>query len=49
MDSGFGSLETESELPTEDDSKYPEDLDEKMKGVCEGVFAWFSAWPFFVK
>ncbi|XP_029927070.1 cullin-9 isoform X2 [Myripristis murdjan] len=31
VDSAFGSLDTESELPTEDDSKYPEDLDEKMK------------------
>ncbi|XP_076018813.1 cullin-9 isoform X2 [Genypterus blacodes] len=31
VDSGFGSLDTESELPTEDDSKYPEDMNEKMK------------------
>ncbi|KAM7385977.1 hypothetical protein PAMP_002009 [Pampus punctatissimus] len=30
-DSGRGSPETESELPTEDDSKYPEDLEDKMK------------------
>lgn len=32
VDSGFGSSETESELPTEDESKYPEDLEDKMKG-----------------
>ncbi|XP_045898689.1 cullin-9 isoform X2 [Micropterus dolomieu] len=31
VDSGFGSSETESELPTEDESKYPEDLEDKMK------------------
>ncbi|XP_071370701.1 cullin-9, partial [Centroberyx affinis] len=31
VDSGCGSPDTESELPTEDDSKYPEDLEEKMK------------------
>ncbi|KAM3863387.1 cullin-9 [Diretmus argenteus] len=30
-DSGCGSPDTEDELPTEDDSKYPEDLEEKMK------------------
>lgn len=27
-----GSSETESELPSEDDSKYPDDLEDKMKG-----------------
>uniref|UniRef100_A0A673M5X8 Cullin 7 n=1 Tax=Sinocyclocheilus rhinocerous TaxID=307959 RepID=A0A673M5X8_9TELE len=31
-DTGSGGSETESELPTEDDTKYPDDLDEKMKG-----------------
>lgn len=31
-DSGCGSPDTESELPSEDDSKYPEDLEDKMKG-----------------
>ncbi len=31
-DSGCCSLETESELPSEDDSKYPDDLEDKMKG-----------------
>lgn len=31
-DSGCGSPEMESELPSEDDSKYPEDLEDKMKG-----------------
>lgn len=31
-DSGCGSPETESELPSEDDSKYPDDLEDKMKG-----------------
>ncbi|XP_022604312.1 cullin-9 isoform X3 [Seriola dumerili] len=30
-DSGISSSETESELPTEDDSKYPDDLEDKMK------------------
>ncbi|XP_029376537.1 cullin-9 [Echeneis naucrates] len=30
-DSGISSSETESELPTEDDSKYPADLEDKMK------------------
>ncbi|XP_008296533.1 cullin-9 isoform X2 [Stegastes partitus] len=30
-DSGCGSSETDSELPTEDDSKYPDDLEDKMK------------------
>ncbi|XP_074503316.1 cullin-9 isoform X3 [Sebastes fasciatus] len=30
-DSGCGSPETENELPSEDDSKYPEDLEDKMK------------------
>ncbi|XP_074531709.1 cullin-9 isoform X2 [Halichoeres trimaculatus] len=30
-DSGCGSPEAESELPSEDDSKYPDDLEEKMK------------------
>ncbi|XP_016099203.1 cullin-9-like [Sinocyclocheilus grahami] len=30
-DTGSGGSETESELPTEDDTKYPDDLDEKMK------------------
>lgn len=25
--------ETESEFPSEDDSKYPDDLEDKMKGV----------------
>ncbi|XP_034537275.1 cullin-9 isoform X2 [Notolabrus celidotus] len=30
-DSGCGSPEAESELPSEDDSKYPEDLEDKMK------------------
>ncbi|XP_026164869.1 cullin-9 isoform X5 [Mastacembelus armatus] len=30
-DSGFGSSETESELPSEDDSKYPDDLEDRMK------------------
>lgn len=29
---GSGSSETESELPSEDDSKYPEDLEDQMKG-----------------
>lgn len=33
---GCGS-ETESELPSEDDTKYPDDLEEKMKGK----FFWF--------
>lgn len=28
----LGSSETESELPEEDDSKYPDDLEDKMKG-----------------
>lgn len=32
VDSGCSSSETESELPTEDDSKYPDDLEDKMKG-----------------
>ena len=32
-DSGFASYDTESELP-DDETKYPEDLEEKMKGVC---------------
>lgn len=31
-DSGCGSPETESELPSEDDRKYPDDLEDKMKG-----------------
>ncbi|XP_078098981.1 cullin-9 isoform X2 [Sander vitreus] len=31
VDSGCGSPETENELPSEDDSKYPDDLDDKMK------------------
>ncbi|XP_072246533.1 cullin-9 isoform X1 [Leuresthes tenuis] len=31
VDSGCGGSETESELPTEDDSKYPDDLEDKMK------------------
>jgi len=35
VDSGISCSETESELPTEDDSKYPDDLEDKMKG--EGV------------
>uniref|UniRef100_UPI0037E7245D cullin-9 isoform X3 n=1 Tax=Semicossyphus pulcher TaxID=241346 RepID=UPI0037E7245D len=30
-DSGCGSPEAESELPSEDDSKYPDDLEDKMK------------------
>ncbi|XP_060896471.1 cullin-9 isoform X3 [Labrus mixtus] len=30
-DSGCGSPEAESELPSEDDSRYPEDLEDKMK------------------
>ncbi|KAM3605984.1 uncharacterized protein V6R79_008521 [Siganus canaliculatus] len=30
-DSGLGSSETDSELPSEDDSKYPEELEDKMK------------------
>ncbi|XP_034041458.1 cullin-9 isoform X2 [Thalassophryne amazonica] len=30
-DSGYGISETECELPAEDGSKYPEDLDDKMK------------------
>ncbi|CAJ1057616.1 cullin-9 isoform X3 [Xyrichtys novacula] len=30
-DSGCGSPETESELPSEDDSKYPDDLEDKIK------------------
>uniref|UniRef100_A0A671YDD7 Cullin 7 n=1 Tax=Sparus aurata TaxID=8175 RepID=A0A671YDD7_SPAAU len=30
-DSGCGGSETESELPSEDESKYPEDLEDKMK------------------
>lgn len=42
-DSGFCSSETESELPTEDESKYPDDLESRMKG--EGldcvVISWF--------
>lgn len=32
MDTGVGSWETESELPTEDESRYPDDLEDKMKG-----------------
>lgn len=36
-DSGCGSPEMESELPSEDDSRYPEDLEDKMKGG-----AWLS-------
>uniref|UniRef100_A0A8C1H0Y6 Uncharacterized protein n=1 Tax=Cyprinus carpio carpio TaxID=630221 RepID=A0A8C1H0Y6_CYPCA len=31
-DTGGCGSETESELPTEDDTKYPDDLEEKMKG-----------------
>uniref|UniRef100_A0A8C2HPV3 Cullin-9 n=1 Tax=Cyprinus carpio TaxID=7962 RepID=A0A8C2HPV3_CYPCA len=31
-DTGSCGSETESELPTEDDTKYPDDLEEKMKG-----------------
>uniref|UniRef100_A0A8C1XCK6 Uncharacterized protein n=1 Tax=Cyprinus carpio TaxID=7962 RepID=A0A8C1XCK6_CYPCA len=31
-DTGSCGSETESELPTEDDMKYPDDLEEKMKG-----------------
>lgn len=31
-DTGNCGSETESELPTEDDTKYPDDLEEKMKG-----------------
>ncbi|KAK1791072.1 hypothetical protein P4O66_002114 [Electrophorus voltai] len=31
-DNGSCSSDTESELPTEDETKYPEDLEEKMKG-----------------
>lgn len=31
-DSGCGSPEMESELPSEDDSRYPEDLEDRMKG-----------------
>ncbi|KAM6956528.1 cullin-9 [Aplochiton taeniatus] len=31
VDSGCGSTDTESELPTEDETKYPADLEEKMK------------------
>ncbi|KAK2824734.1 hypothetical protein Q5P01_021909 [Channa striata] len=30
-DSGFCSSETENELPTEDETKYPDDLEDKMK------------------
>ena len=39
VDSGCGGSETESELPTEDDSKYPDDLEDKMKGGT-GVGGW---------
>ncbi|XP_059215808.1 cullin-9 isoform X2 [Centropristis striata] len=31
VDSGCGSSETDNELPSEDDSKYPEDMEDKMK------------------
>ncbi|KAM8738786.1 cullin-9 isoform 2-T2 [Acanthopagrus schlegelii] len=31
VDSGCGGSETESELPSEDESKYPEDLEDKIK------------------
>ena len=34
---GGGGSDTESELPTEDETKYPEDLEEKMKGMCAGA------------
>lgn len=34
-DSGCGSPEMESELPSEDDSRYPEDLEDKMKGGAQ--------------
>lgn len=33
VDNGSCNSDTESELPTEDETKYPEDLEEKMKGV----------------
>lgn len=32
VDNGSINSDTESELPTEDETKYPEDLEEKMKG-----------------
>lgn len=35
-DSGCGSPEMESELPSEDDSRYPEDLEERMKSEWAG-------------
>lgn len=37
-DSGCGSPETESELPLEDNSKYPEDLEDKIKGGGQDQF-----------
>lgn len=35
-DSGCGSPEMESELPSEDDSRYPEDLEDRMKSEWAG-------------
>lgn len=32
MDTSVGGWETESELPTDDESRYPDDLEDKMKG-----------------
>lgn len=39
-ESSCSGSETESEFPTEDDSKYPDDLEDKMKGESanKGVF-----------
>lgn len=34
-DSGFCSSETENELPTEYERKYPDDLEDKMKGGAD--------------
>lgn len=39
-DSGCGSPETESELPLEDDSKYPEDLEDRIKGGGQDQFTY---------